>query len=72
MTKEQQRSDPDAARDAEFLGWQKVPRGNVVALYNVTAEGHISYGSTVSEKTLQELNLRVPKTPPDGIAGRKS
>lgn len=51
MTKEQRRSVPNAARDAEFLGWQKAPRGNVVPLYNVTTEGHIS------------LDRRFPKTP---------
>jgi hypothetical protein len=46
--------------DAVFLGWQKTYRGNLVPLYCVTAEGHPSYGSTVTDRTLNKLKLRVP------------
>jgi hypothetical protein len=49
--------------DAEFIGWQNTPTGEVFALYNITAEKHPSYHSTVSEKTLLELNLKVPQIP---------
>jgi hypothetical protein len=50
--------------DAEFLGWQKTRRGGLFALYNVTAEQHPLYGSTVSEKTLRKQNLEIPPMPP--------
>lgn len=46
--------------DAKFLGWQKTGSGEVFALYNVTAADHPSFGSTVTEKSLQKLNLQVP------------
>jgi len=49
--------------DAEFLGWQKTATGEAIALYNVTAEHHPLYQSTVSEKTLRKENLEVPQTP---------
>ena len=52
---------PAPTEDAAFLGWQKIPRGDLVALYRVTAAGHPSYGSTVSDKTLLNLNLRIPE-----------
>jgi hypothetical protein len=48
--------------DAEFIGWQKTPTGEAFALYNITAEKHPLYHSTVSEKTLLKLNLQIPQT----------
>jgi hypothetical protein len=53
----------DQSDDAVFLGWQKVPSGDFVALYNITVAGHPSNGSTVCDHTLRELNLRVPEFP---------
>jgi len=47
--------------DAVFIGWQETPTGKAFALYSVTAAGHPSYGSTVSEETLNALNLQIPK-----------
>ena len=35
--------------------------GDVYALYTITAADHPSCGSTVTEKTLNKLNLQVPK-----------
>jgi hypothetical protein len=52
-----------ANSDAEFLGWQRTKSGDAIALYNVTAEQHPLYQSTVSEKTLIRENLEVPQTP---------
>ena len=49
--------------DAEFLGWQKTSTGKAFALYNVTAEQHPLFRSTVSENTLRNHNLEVPQTP---------
>jgi hypothetical protein len=49
--------------DAVFYGWQEVPWGAPVALYNITAVDHPSYGSTVSEVTLRALNLQIPQVP---------
>jgi hypothetical protein len=49
--------------DAVFMGWQKMGSGEVLALYNVTAAGHPSLGSTVTGKSLLGLNLQVPRTP---------
>jgi hypothetical protein len=46
--------------DAVFLGWQKRPLGIPLALYNITAVDHPSYGSTVSKDTLRKLNLQIP------------
>ena len=53
----------DSNSDAKFLGWQKTISGETVALYNITASGHPSCGSTVSEKSLQQMNLQIPETP---------
>ncbi len=50
--------------DAQFIGWEKTPTGEVFALYNVLLENHPLYHSTVSEKTLREQNLNIPLTPP--------
>jgi hypothetical protein len=45
------------------MGWQKMESGELLALYNITAAGHPSLGSTVTDKSLLELNLQVPQTP---------
>lgn len=59
-----ERTNPSSSdSDAKFLGWQKTGSGEVFALYNITAADHPSFGSTVTEKGLQKLNLRVPATP---------
>ena len=52
------------SKDAEFLSWQKIPTGEVVALFNIIDRTHPSYGSTVTANTLHNLNLQVPSTPP--------
>jgi len=49
--------------DAAFLGWQKIPIGGALALYCVTASAHPSHRSTVSGKTLHNLNLQIPQIP---------
>lgn len=49
-----------------FLGWQKTVSGEKLPLYNVIAEGHPLYGSTVSDKTLRAHNLPVPENPSEG------
>ena len=51
-------------RDAVFIGWVRPRVGEPIPLYNVTVKNHPSYGSTVSDKTLQKLHLQVPRTPP--------
>jgi hypothetical protein len=51
-------------KDAIFRGWQETGSGEVFALYDIRAEGHPSFGSTVTEKSLRKLNLEIPKTPP--------
>lgn len=58
-----------ADSDAKFLGWQKRPTGEPIALYNVMAEQHPLFHSTVSEKTLREQNLAIPPTPPQQKEG---
>jgi hypothetical protein len=50
--------------DAVFIGWQKIPSGDVFPLYNVTAKNHPLYHSTVSDQTLRKQNLKIPQTPP--------
>jgi hypothetical protein len=50
---------PDS--DAVFLGWQETSTGKVIALYNITAEMHPSFGSTVTERILRKLKLHIPK-----------
>ena len=58
-------SNPGTTKsDAVFLTWQETPSGEFFALYNVTAENHPLYCSTVSDKTLREQNLKIPQTPP--------
>jgi hypothetical protein len=56
---------PQSSRneDAVFMGWQRLRSGEVLALYNVTAAGHPSFGSTVTDKGLRNLNLQVPVAP---------
>ena len=51
------------AKDAVFMGWQKTALGEIFALYNITAAGHPSLGSTVTEKGRRTLDLQVPRTP---------
>jgi len=53
-----------STEDAVFIGWQPNSVGGVFPLYTVTASGHPSYGSTVADDTLREMNLQVPNTPP--------
>jgi hypothetical protein len=48
---------------AVFIGWQRTRSGAIYPLYNVIAEGHPYFGSTVSDQTLRRLNLDVPTTP---------
>jgi len=65
MTQSLQQSTQN--EDAEFKGWQKTGSGDVIPLYNITAAGHPSRGSTVTDKTLHKLNLHVPGAPlPEG------
>ena len=49
--------------DAVFVGWQKSMSGPIFPLYNILKSDHPSYHSTVDEKTLQKLHLRIPRTP---------
>jgi len=55
------RKDRDS--DAVFLGWQETQSGDLLALYTVTAAGHPSFGSTLTDQGLNKLNLHVPRTP---------
>jgi hypothetical protein len=56
------------AKDAVFMGWQKMKSGEFFALYNVIAAGHPSFGSTVTHDGLRKLNLQIPWTPlPEGL-----
>ncbi len=59
-----QRATAYQTTNAEFIGWQPTPRGEIVALYNIIDQKHPCYGSTVTAHTLRELNLQVPATPP--------
>ena len=49
--------------DAVFIGWQESPFGGVFPLYNITKTDHPARGSTVSNKELREMHLRVPEFP---------
>jgi phage/plasmid-like protein (TIGR03299 family) len=49
-------------QEVVFLGWQK-SMSDIFPLYNILKIGHPSYRSTVTEKTLQSLHLRIPRTP---------
>jgi len=59
------RTSPGSPRheDAIFTGWQETHAGETFALYMVTAAGHPSLGSTLTDKSLLKLNLQVPRTP---------
>ena len=48
---------------AVFIGWQKKATGETFALYNITLAGHPLRGSTVSDRRLLGLLLRIPPTP---------
>ena len=48
--------------DANFLGWQETRSGTIFPLFNITAPGHSSYRSTVTDATLRSMRLRVPET----------
>jgi len=50
--------------DAVFIGWQQNYTGEAFPLYTITAQ-HPCHGSTVSDKTLQVMNLKIPQTPPN-------
>jgi hypothetical protein len=51
--------------------WQKTMTGEVFALYNITAQQHPLYRSTVTENTLRQLHLEIPPTPlPQGQVKR--
>ncbi len=54
-----------AAKDLEvvFLGWQRTTSGDLHPLYNILKAGHPLYLSTVTDTTLQEHHLRIPRTP---------
>jgi hypothetical protein len=56
---------PQAPRniDAVFAGWQTTRSGESFALYTITAADHPSRGSTVTDKSLMNLNLKIPQTP---------
>jgi hypothetical protein len=51
-------SDPDA----NFLGWQESPSGELFPLFNIILAEHPSYHSTVTDATLRMMGLRVPLT----------
>ncbi len=55
--------------DAEFLGYQLTKDGNPIPLYNILVENHPLRGSTVTEKRLRALNLRVPRIPTEEKRG---
>jgi hypothetical protein len=50
-----------ATPKAAFLGWQDDAQGGRFPLYNI--EGGERHGSTVSDKTLAELGIPIPKVP---------
>ena len=53
--------------DAEFLGYQLTKDGRTIPLYNITVENHPLRGSTVTEKSLRALKLRIPRIPEENI-----
>ncbi len=61
MAKRSNRSGSKAK--AVFIGWQEGLEGTRLALFNITADGHPSNGSTVCETTLRELDLQDPRLP---------
>lgn len=54
-----------------FIGWQETIAGNNIALYNITAANHPSFGSTVSEKAQNMINLKIPKKHGSKIKDKK-
>jgi hypothetical protein len=58
--------------DAVFIGWQPSPWGGTFPLYNITRAGHPAHGSTVSDRELRGMNLRLPETPPPPAGERES
>ena len=54
----------DRSAQAVFIGWQWTSTGKLYPLYNNSVEGHLYFGSTVSDKTLRRLGLDIPQTPP--------
>jgi hypothetical protein len=58
--------------DAVFIGWQRTSWGETFPLYNVKAANHPANGSTVTEKSLRRLHLRIPPTPVLKKAMKKS
>jgi phage/plasmid-like protein (TIGR03299 family) len=56
------RAGSNQGQEAKFRGWQFSPNG-LFPLYNVLKKDNESFGSTVTEKTLQALHLRTPRTP---------
>jgi hypothetical protein len=67
---EENKSDR-SERDAEFIGWQRTTSGVDIALFNVTAEQHPLYHSTVSAQTLRKHNLEIPPLPQQGEQVRR-
>jgi len=59
MIKHKKKVPPNS--DAVFIGWQETLAGDVFALYTITVKGHASYGSTVTDRTLRNLNLQIPR-----------
>jgi hypothetical protein len=57
--------------DAVFIGWQQTPWGAPIALYNIIAVGHPSFGSTVLEATLRKFHLKIPRIPPQERRAKK-
>ncbi len=60
-----------AEQDAIFLGWQETLRGDPFPLFVITRKGHPYFGSTVSEKKLRELQLKIPAVKPLRNQSRK-
>lgn len=70
MSKHNKSASPDDFRpqemtgqEVEFLGWQETISGEIFPLYNIVKVGHPSHRSTVTEKSLQGMHLRIPRTP---------
>jgi phage/plasmid-like protein (TIGR03299 family) len=56
------RARADQGQEAGFRGWQ-FSTNSLFPVYNVLKSDSASFGSTVTEKTLQALHLRTPRTP---------
>jgi hypothetical protein len=57
------KNESESNPDAVFIGWQDTTWGTRMPLFNITADQHPSYGSTVSEQTLRDHDLLVPRVP---------